>query len=75
MTGVAVGNTVKPTIHEVLHLNETLRLEALGVQQARVVAGMIGDDELRSQVENCVGMGKAHTKALLEFVRTNQIAH
>lgn len=62
------------TTHEMLQINELLRMESTEVQKMQAMLPMISDADLRSEVESCIQTATNHTKALLAFCKTNQLA-
>jgi hypothetical protein len=66
---------VKPTVHETLQFNELVRMEAMEVQKLQAMLPMIGDDTLRAEVATCIQNGTVALKSLVDFCKTNQLAH
>jgi hypothetical protein len=69
------GERVKPTVHETLQLNELVRMEATEVRKLQAMLPMIADEDLRAEVATCIQNGTVALKALVDFCKTNQLAH
>lgn len=65
---------MKPTTHELLIINELLRMESAEVQKLQAMLPMVADADLRSEITSCVQTGSDHVKALLQFCQSNQLA-
>jgi len=68
LTGLsAVASQQQLSAHEMLQLNELIRMESMDVQKVQAMLPMIADPELRQQLNTCVQTGRAHVKALVDF--------
>lgn len=65
---------MKPTAREMLELNELLRMETVEVQKMQAMLPMIGDEDLRREMNNCIQTDTAHIKAMVDFCKANQLA-
>lgn len=66
---------IQPTAHEMLHINELIRLEASDTQKIQSMLPMIGNPELRQLFQECVQTGQAHTRAMVDYCKTHQLGH
>ncbi len=57
--------TAKMTAHEMLSLNELIRMESMEVQKVQAMMPMISDPELRGEFSSCTQTAKNHLKALV----------
>ena len=57
------------TAHEMLLLNELIRLESGDVQKTKSMLAMVSDPDLREQLTACLQTGQAHVRALHDFCR------
>ena len=69
----AIAPQQKVSVHEMLQLNELIRLESGDVQKTKAMLPMISDPDLRQQLNACLQTGQAHVKALVDYCRTHQI--
>jgi len=60
--------------HEILQLNELIRMEAMSVQQMQAMLPMISDPELKQLLSTCVQTGKTHANALVDFCKLHNLA-
>lgn len=65
----------KPTTHEILQLNELIRMESTSLQKLQAMLPMIGDEELRGELSNTAQKGTTHLKALVAFCQTQGLTH
>lgn len=65
----------KPTAHEMVHLHGLIRMQTIELQKVRSVLPMIGDDELRAELEGCEQTGQAQLRQLVEFCKKSGVAH
>jgi hypothetical protein len=63
----------KPTEHELLQLQELLRVETMEIQKTQAILPMIGDADLRQELSACLQTGTAHVKALVNYCQTQQL--
>ncbi|MBY6275598.1 hypothetical protein [Symbiobacterium thermophilum] len=61
------------TAHELLLLNELIRLESGDVQKTKSMLAMVSDADLRQQLTGCLQTGQAHVRALHDFCRARGI--
>jgi hypothetical protein len=64
----------KPTVHEMLQLNELIRVESMEVQKVNAMLPLIGDADLRSELETCAQEGTTHLRALVDYCKSQGIA-
>lgn len=60
--------------HELLQLQELIRMESMGVQQVQAMLPMISDPEFKQLMTTCVETGKAHVNALVDFCKLHNLA-
>lgn len=66
---------MKATTHELLSLNELIRVQSTEVQKLQAMLPMIAEADLRSEIQSCIQSGTSHVKQLVDFVKTSQVAH
>lgn len=64
---------MQPTVHEILQMNELLRLESGEVQKMQALLPMVSDPELRSEISACIQTGSAQVKALVDLCKQHQL--
>ncbi|HYF81090.1 MAG TPA: hypothetical protein VD973_28590 [Symbiobacteriaceae bacterium] len=65
---------MKVTTHEMLEINELLRMESTEVQKMQALLPMVADADLRQEIEACISTATHHTQALVKFCQANQLA-
>ncbi|MDF2629603.1 MAG: hypothetical protein K0R39_3434 [Symbiobacteriaceae bacterium] len=65
---------MKVTAHEMLEINELLRMESTEVLKMQAMLPMIADADLRQEMESCITTATHHTQALVKFCQANQLA-
>lgn len=71
MTATATQQQI--SVHETLQLNELIRIESMETQKVQAMLPMIGDPDLRQQLNACVQTGQAHVKALVDFCKAHNL--
>jgi hypothetical protein len=66
---------VKPTVHEMLQFNELLRMQSTEVLKMQAMLPMLSDPDLRQEVQACVQADSAQVKAIVDFCKTEKLAH
>lgn len=65
---------MKVTTHEMLEINELLRMESTEVQKMQAMLPMVADGDLRGEIQSCIQAATQHTQALVKFCKENQLA-
>ena len=70
-----MASAQKPTAHEMVSLHELIRMQVIELQKVRSVLPMIGDDELRAELEGCEQTGQAQIRQLVDYCKQSGVAH
>lgn len=63
----------KATVHEMLQFNELIRIQAAEVLKMQAMAPMVSDPDLTAEIQACINTDSGHVKALVDYVKANQL--
>ena len=65
---------MQPTVHEMIQINEMLRMESTDVQKLQAVMPMVSDPDLRQEIGSCIENGSSRVKMIVDFCKEHGLA-